>query len=328
MSEVLLLDCTLRDGGYTNNWMFGKECIEDFAGRMAKTGIDILEVGFIRNEECDINRSVWNDMDKVTSSIGGKESKIEYAVMAEVFNPLPADKIVNHTDDKMDIIRVIVWKRLLKEGFEYCKSLADKGYKVCIQPDRVNQYSKEEFRDMILMFNQMNPMAIYVVDSNGLLDKTELMEYFEIANQYLGENVKLGYHGHNNKLQALGAAEALVEKQFDRDIIIDASIFGIGRSSGNLNIEIFADYMNRHWNKNYDIKEMLALFDDYINPVYNNVKWGYSMETFITAINNCNPNYANFLKEKGFNTAEIYDIVQSLSAQDKVIFNRNCLNNN
>lgn len=28
MKEITLLDCTLRDGGYVNNWNFGKGKIE------------------------------------------------------------------------------------------------------------------------------------------------------------------------------------------------------------------------------------------------------------------------------------------------------------
>ena len=325
MAEVLLLDCTLRDGGYTNNWVFGKNTISEFTRRMSQTGIDILEVGFIRNEACNEDRTVWNDMDKVTSSITRGTDQVKYAVMGEVFNPLPVEMISEHTGDRVDIIRVIVWKRLLQEGLNYCKSLIDKGYKVCIQPDRVNQYSMEDFRDMVCKFNEIHPFALYVVDSNGLLDKYELMEYFQAAHKYLDKEIKLGYHGHNNKLQALGAAEALVEAQFDRDIIIDASIYGIGRSSGNLNIEIFAEYMNKHWNKKYDIKEMIALYSDYIEPIYRQVGWGYSMETFITAVHMCNPNYAGLLKEKGISTDKMYDIIENLSDQDKIIFNRNIL---
>lgn len=325
MGQVLLLDCTLRDGGYTNNWMFGEKVISEFSKRMSKTGIDILEVGFIRNENNDNDRTVWNDIDKVSKSIMPMAEGVSYAVMAEMFNPLPIDKIAMHTEDNVPIIRVIVWKRLLKEGFEYCKQLIEKGYKVCIQPDRVNQYSYEEFRDMILWFNQISPYAIYVVDSNGLLDKTELMAYFKLANEFLDSNVKLGYHGHNNKLQAIGAAEALVEEQFDRDVMIDASIYGIGRSSGNLNIEIFAEYMNKHWGKKYDIREMLSLYDDFIKPIFQRTSWGYSVGTFITAFHGCNPNYANLFKEKRITVPQFYDFIENLSEQDKVIFNKELL---
>ncbi len=30
MEEIYLMDCTLRDGGYVNDWEFGKNCILDF----------------------------------------------------------------------------------------------------------------------------------------------------------------------------------------------------------------------------------------------------------------------------------------------------------
>ena len=33
----------------------------------------------------------------------------------------------------------------------------------------------------------------------------------------------------------------------DRDIIIDSSIYGMGRGAGNLNTELLADYLNKKY---------------------------------------------------------------------------------
>ena len=30
MNKIKLLDCTLRDGGYYNNWDFSKELVDDY----------------------------------------------------------------------------------------------------------------------------------------------------------------------------------------------------------------------------------------------------------------------------------------------------------
>ena len=34
-NELKILDCTLRDGGYYNNWDFSKELIEDYLEAMS-----------------------------------------------------------------------------------------------------------------------------------------------------------------------------------------------------------------------------------------------------------------------------------------------------
>ena len=44
---MLLLDCTLRDGGYLNDWEFGYDNIVNIYERLVSAKVDIIEVGFI-----------------------------------------------------------------------------------------------------------------------------------------------------------------------------------------------------------------------------------------------------------------------------------------
>ena len=39
-----LLDCTLRDGGYYNNWNFSKKIIQDYINAIYTTGIRHIEL--------------------------------------------------------------------------------------------------------------------------------------------------------------------------------------------------------------------------------------------------------------------------------------------
>ena len=41
-----LLDCTLRDGGYYNNWDFNKKNIQRYLNLISKTRINFVELGF------------------------------------------------------------------------------------------------------------------------------------------------------------------------------------------------------------------------------------------------------------------------------------------
>ena len=46
--KVRLLDCTLRDGGYVNNWNFGSKNIENIIASLVSAGIDFIECGFLK----------------------------------------------------------------------------------------------------------------------------------------------------------------------------------------------------------------------------------------------------------------------------------------
>ena len=89
MGTLKLLDCTLRDGGYVNDWNFGQPAMEDMVRKLEQTKVEILELGFIKDEPYNEDRTVFNDIGQVKKLIPHKVAGIEYAVMAEVVNPLP-----------------------------------------------------------------------------------------------------------------------------------------------------------------------------------------------------------------------------------------------
>ncbi len=320
MNTVKLLDCTLRDGGYINDWNFGKNVIHKIKTELATSGIEIIELGFLRDEIRDENRAVFNNIEDVKSLIGKKPTS-QYAVMAEVSNPFPLGKLAPYTKGAPEIIRVIIWKRMLQEGFEYCKGIVEKGYKLCVQPARVSQYSDSEFVDMIQKFNTLNPLAIYVVDSWGTMDAHTLLHYLQLADENLKPGISVGYHGHNNLKQAFDVAKAFCTYPLKRDLMIDTSVYGIGRGAGNLDTEQFLTYANENLNKNYNISPIQHIYHTYISKIYETKKWGHSIPYAITAKYNCNPSYADYLS----NTLHVDDrlveeVIQQLSPDDKIIF--------
>ena len=45
-NHATLLDCTLRDGGYYNDWDFEPELVQDYLLAMDALQIDFVEIGF------------------------------------------------------------------------------------------------------------------------------------------------------------------------------------------------------------------------------------------------------------------------------------------
>lgn len=326
MGKKYLLDCTLRDGGYLNNWGFGEKTIWEVTEKLAKANVDVIEVGFLRDEENQKDRSVWNSPCAVMKDIPSRQKNVIYAAMVEIGNPLPLEKIPPRSAETVDVIRVIIWGSKLQESFDYCKGIAEKGYGVSIQVERTNQYSDEEFHALTRKFGEMHPFSLYVVDSNGVMCQRRILEYLKIADEELPHDTILGYHGHNNRLQTVGAAESFVELGLKRDIIIDGSIRGIGRSSGNLHTELFAEYMNEYWSTSYDIPTMLEIYQEYIDPIYQKTPWGFSMETFITARHICNSAYADFFtNDYPLTLREMDGVISLFTDRDRVVKNKNAL---
>ncbi len=325
-SKIQLLDCTLRDGGYLNNWEFGETNLKDTIQLLTDAGVQIIEIGFLRDESHISGRAVWDNVIEASEYLPKNKNNCKYALMAEIFNPIPLEKIPPRDENTIDIIRVIVWRKKIKEGLKYCKQLKELGYEVCIQPDRVDQYSYEDFAEVVRQFASIEPYAIYVVDSNGFLSRNEIIQYLKTADDNVPDTTCIGYHGHNNLLQALGAAEDAINTKFKHTLIIDGSVNGIGRSSGNLNTELIAYYLNKEKSYDYKLINFFKIYDNCIESIKETAIWGYTMETCITSIIRCNPNYARILKDVfKMKTSDICEIVQLLSKEDRVIFNKDAV---
>ena len=58
MSKIKILDCTLRDGGYINEWNFGERTIKKVISKLSQSKIDIIECGFLEDVEFDRNKTL------------------------------------------------------------------------------------------------------------------------------------------------------------------------------------------------------------------------------------------------------------------------------
>ena len=71
MKNIQLLDCTLRDGGYLNDWEFGHDTLVNIFERVVSSGVDIIEIGFLYDRRIfDINRSIMPNTQSVEQIYG------------------------------------------------------------------------------------------------------------------------------------------------------------------------------------------------------------------------------------------------------------------
>ena len=55
--NIKILDCTLRDGGYYNNWDFKKKLVNDYLNAINKAKIQYVELGFRTLDKKKIEKS-------------------------------------------------------------------------------------------------------------------------------------------------------------------------------------------------------------------------------------------------------------------------------
>lgn len=323
MKQINLLDCTLRDGGYVNNWHFGEKAIYHITKKMVLAGIEYFEIGFVRECNYQPDYSLFDGNESVKAMIAPKNPDTKYVGMIDMGRPISLEKLGNNVEDGFDVFRVIFKKDKTEVAYNYMKELAELGYEVFAQAVGTDNYTDREFIDLIIKFNELPIRAFYIVDSFGLIKKRDFLRLVQIADNNLREDIMLGYHSHNNMQQAMGNASSMAELNLKRDIVIDACVFGMGRGAGNLNMELFAEYMNENFGKKYRIEPMLEIIDEYLNDIYRENFWGYSLPFYLSASNGCHPNYAIYFASKGTLTVKSYnEILKSIPKEDKVLYSK------
>lgn len=323
MKQISLLDCTLRDGGYVNDWHFGEKAIYHITKKMVLAGVEYFEIGFVR--ECDYQPeySLFDGNESVQSMIAPKNPATKYVGMIDMGRPVSLEKLGRRTAEGFDVFRVIFKKSKADAAYEYIEELIQLGYEVFAQAVGTDNYTDREFIDLIDRFNSLPIRAFYIVDSFGLIKKRDFLRLVQVADNNLREDIMLGYHSHNNMQQAMGNASSMAEMNLKRDLVIDACVFGMGRGAGNLNMELFAEYMNENFGKNYRIEPMLEIIDEYLNDIYRENFWGYSLPFYLSASNGCHPNYAIYFASKGTLTVKSFnEILKSIPKEDKALYSR------
>ncbi|MCM1157450.1 MAG: aldolase catalytic domain-containing protein [Bacteroidales bacterium] len=319
MNKVHVLDCTLRDGGYCNQWRFGYKNIQRIIESLVRAKIDIVECGFLTN--CI---EYQKDVSKFTTlyEIGtvlpqDRENKIFVAMIN--FGEYDVDMLPAYDGTSIDGIRVTFHKNDREDALRMCKAIKEKGYKVFVQPMVSLNYSDEEFLDIIHKVNEIMPYAFYIVDSFGMMKKKNLLRLFYMIEHNLNEKIWIGFHSHNNMQLAYSNAQSLVDIQTNRNLIIDASVYGMGRGAGNLNTELFVDYLNENAGKAYALSPLLNVIDEILNDFYQRNYWGYSLPNYLSASHFAHPNYAEYFADKNTLTVGVMDELFDMMEQDKAV---------
>ena len=317
MNKINVLDVTLRDGGCINNFNFGSSYMRKILKAQEKSGIDIIELGYIDDKNGSVSERTQFINEKVIyqNFLKDKKSDIYYVAMVDYgkynFSNLEPKKCAG-----IDGIRLAFHKKNAKDVISIGRTIIDKGYMLFLQPMVTLRYSDFELLDLIADINQNLPelTAFYVVDSFGEMRSNDVNHLFNIVDKNLFDYIAMGFHSHNNIQMSYSNACSLLSFPTKRSIIIDSSIMGMGKGAGNLNTELLLEHLNLFYKKNYSISPLLDVIDKVINPLHSEYYWGYSPEYYLSSINHCTPSYASHFYNKHMlpidQVGELLDLIQ------------------
>lgn len=322
--DLKLLDCTLRDGGYINQWNWGFEKAKDIIASLINAGVDIIEVGFLREtEEYNQDITVCNYIEELNRLLPDEmenSGEILFSAMAMHSN-YNLGNLHPYSGHGIELIRVTAHDYDIIEGVEYAQKVMEKGYKVSVNPINIMGYSDEQILDLVHRVNEIVPYQFSIVDTFGSMKRQDLDRIVSLVDNNLLRSVRLSLHLHENMSLACCLAQNFVDKHLQRPISIDASLMGMGRIPGNLPIELFADYLNEYMGHAYDIDCLMDAIQDYIEPLKGESAWGYTPAYFLSAKFNIHRNYAEyFLKQGNLTNRDINHILSQVNKKKATVF--------
>lgn len=324
MKSIKVLDCTLRDGGYCNDWNFGASNIKKIISMLNQANIDIIECGFLTNNiRYSQDKTKYSSLKQLLALLKHDSMLCKKSVVMINYGEYDIDQIPKNNGSIFGI-RVVFHKNESLKAMKYCEKIIQKGYRCFVQPMLTQQYSDIEFIDLIKIANKINPFAFYIVDSFGSMRQSDLKRYMVLADIFLNTDINLGFHSHNNLQLAFSNSKYFITNSTKKNLIVDCSIYGMGRGAGNLNTELFLNELNLvNDSDNYDVTPILKIMDCILSKFYEEKSWGYSLPNYLSASKMIHPNYANYLFNKRNLEAEnINEIFNILDNEKKASFDK------
>ena len=221
----MLLDCTLRDGGYHNDWKFSQEILDDLIKFHLRYDDIAFEYGYL-SLETQYPQIIWPDNKKVFAMINSKDGFtdeiIQKIIDSNFFNGLRIATNIIHLYDVLDFIKKTRRNNIFTVlNLMRVSELNTANIDIVI--DNLKKLDKNE-----------RPNVFCLADSYGSLlvkDTRQIMKSFTVVKDF---DIELGFHAHNDKGLALANTLEAIKGGASW---YDGCWLGMGRRSGNAELE-------------------------------------------------------------------------------------------
>lgn len=298
MGRAGLLDCTLRDGAYIVDKKFGDQVINGIINGLTEAGIDYIEIGFLQNEGGGEGKTVYKNASDAQKFIPQRKGNSEFSVLAD-FSRYSIDNLEDYDGKSIDIVRECFFKDERFDAMDVSRKIKEKGYKVFVQPVDILGYTDAELLELIEMANQIEPYCFSIVDTFGSMYEEDLQHVYSIINHNLVSSCKIGFHSHNNMQLSNALSQSFLRMAHGkREVVVDATVSGMGRGAGNTPTELIAEYMVSKLGYNYNMDALLDIIDGYMDNIRARSSWGYTTPYFIAGCYSAHVNNITYLTRK------------------------------
>ena len=265
------MDVTLRDGSYANHFQFSLAQQRIITTSLEELGFEFIEIGHGMGlgASSPKNGVALHTDDEYLEMAQKTLKKAKYGMFC-IPGIATLEDVEKAAKYGAGFIRVGTNVTEVEKAEPYIRKAKELGLIVMSNYMKVYAMSPEFVAEQAKKSENYGADYVYIVDSAGCMLPNEVEEMYKAIRKI--SNIKLGFHGHDNIGLAMSNALKAAELGFD---IVDCTLQGMGRSSGNTPTELFvicAEKMG--YNLNVDIPRLLNLSKKYVYPMmhrHNNI---------------------------------------------------------
>jgi 4-hydroxy 2-oxovalerate aldolase len=248
-----LLDATLRDGAYAVDFQFDEKFVIELLGRLDDTPISKIEIGHGLGFEaersgirpCNIDLRRWCEIarSELTASSWGMFAQPGFSRLST---------LVRLCDEGMSFVRIGMEPERVRENLDYIERATEICGQVYLNLMKSSSTPCEALPGVL---SDVTPAVagVYIVDSYGSMLPRDVQRYVTIAKQSFPV---IGFHGHDNLGMANANSIAALEAGAS---IVDGTLNGVGRGSGNAETESLAGIFKINGDDRFDYKGLATL---------------------------------------------------------------------
>ena len=315
MKKINLVECTLRDGGYYNNWDFDRKLVQDYLDSLQKIGISYVEMGFRSFQSKDFKGPNWYTTDNYIKSFKIPK-KIKVGVMVNAFelisHPSGFKNAVNTLFknkklSRVDFVRLACHFTEFSKTLEVAKLIKKKGYLVAVNFMQISERSEKEVLDAAKMAQEAKIDILYFADSLGSMDNKYVKNIIKIFKKKWSGNI--GIHTHNNLGLALSNTTAAIKEGVNW---VDSAVMGMGRGAGNAQTEYLLLELDKFKNNFQNNLSLLKLIKLHFEPLHQKYKWGINSYYYLAGKFGIHPTYIQEMLNIKLNENEMIDAISQL----------------
>lgn len=317
---IKILDCTLRDGGYYNEWDFDIEVVKDYLLAMDALQIDFVEIGFrsLKNDRFQGGYAFSTDRylnslpippglsNKIGVMINGSEianPETQLENLAKLFNPkvespVTLVRIACHVHEFIACLPAATW-------------LKEQGYLVGFNIMQVSDRTPSEITQLAKVAAGYPIDALYFADSMGSLHLQQVSDIIHGFQQ--GWQGALGIHTHDNMGQAIANSLHAVKSGVTW---VDCTVTGMGRGPGNAQTEYLILALAEYRPSSSNHTKLLELVRKHFKPMQNRYGWGTNPFYYLAGKYGIHPSYIQeMLQDSRYSEEDIVAVIDHLRVE-------------